>query len=37
MMTEEHFKGVSDFNFVFRSWRPPGKPRGVIVTVPGFN
>jgi acylglycerol lipase len=36
-MTEEHFTGVSDFNIVFRSWRPQGQSRGVVVIVPGFN
>lgn len=36
-MTEETFKGVADFNIFFRSWRPSGTPRGVVVIVHGFN
>ena len=35
--TEERFTGVGNFNIFFRSWRPSGTPRGVVVIVPGFN
>jgi len=34
---EGSFKSAGDLNIVFRSWRPSGKPRGVIAVVPGFN
>lgn len=36
-MTEERVKGASGLNIFFRSWRPDGKARGVIVIVHGFN
>jgi acylglycerol lipase len=36
-MEEGQFNGVGDFNIFFRSWRPSGAPRGVVVIVPGFN
>jgi acylglycerol lipase len=36
-MEEGNFKGVGGFNIFFRSWRPGGPPRGVVVIVPGFN
>jgi acylglycerol lipase len=35
--SEGTFKGVADFNIFFRSWRPEGSARGVVVIVPGFN
>jgi acylglycerol lipase len=34
---EETFKGVGAFNIFFRSWRPAGSPRGVVVISHGFN
>jgi alpha-beta hydrolase superfamily lysophospholipase len=36
-MTEETFKGVGDVGIFARSWRPPGKARGVVVIAHGFN
>jgi alpha-beta hydrolase superfamily lysophospholipase len=36
-MTEETFDGAGGLKIFFRSWRPGGKPRGVVVIVPGFN
>jgi alpha-beta hydrolase superfamily lysophospholipase len=36
-MNESSFKGVGDLNIATRSWRPEGKPRGVVAIVPGFN
>jgi acylglycerol lipase len=36
-MADGNFKGVGDYNIFFRSWRPSGSPRGVVVVVPGFN
>jgi acylglycerol lipase len=36
-MSEETFKGVADFNIFFRSMRPTGEARGVVVIVHGFN
>ena len=30
---EMDFKGSGDFNIFFRSWRPPGKARGVVVVI----
>ncbi len=34
---EGRFKSVGDLNIFFRSWRPSGRPRAVVVVVPGFN
>lgn len=34
---EGTFEGVAGYNIFFRSWRPEGKPRGVVVIVHGFN
>ncbi len=34
---EDHFEGAGGLQIAFRSWRPSGKPRGVVVIVPGFN
>jgi acylglycerol lipase len=34
---EESFKGVGNLNIVFRSWRPAGKPRAVVVICHGVN
>jgi acylglycerol lipase len=34
---EETFKSGDGLNIFFRSWRPVGKTRGVVVIVPGFN
>jgi acylglycerol lipase len=36
-MTDGNFKGLGDYNIFFRSWRPNGNPRGVVVIVPGFK
>ena len=36
-MSEETFEGSGGLNIFFRSWRPEGKARGVVVIVPGFN
>jgi len=36
-MNEGTFKGSTGLNVVFRSWRPAGTARGVVVIVPGFN
>ena len=35
--TEGTFESTDRLNIFFRSWRPIGKPRGVVVIVPGFN
>jgi acylglycerol lipase len=35
--TEERFSGVGGLGIFFRSWRPVGQPRGVVVIVHGFN
>jgi alpha-beta hydrolase superfamily lysophospholipase len=38
LMNEGRFEGVGGLNIFTRSWRPAsGKPRGVVVIVPGFN
>ena len=34
---EDRFEGVGGLNIFFRSWRPEGKPRGVVAIVHGFN
>lgn len=36
-MREETFAGSGGLNIFFRSWRPNGNARGVVVIVPGFN
>jgi acylglycerol lipase len=36
-MSEESFEGTGGLRIFFRSWRPPGWPRGVVVIVHGFN
>jgi acylglycerol lipase len=36
-MAEEKFEGESGLQLFVRSWRPAGKPRGVVAIVPGFN
>jgi len=36
-MSEERFTGEGGLNIFFRSWRPEGKTRGVVVIVHGFN
>jgi alpha-beta hydrolase superfamily lysophospholipase len=36
-VAEGAFQSVGGLNIFFRSWRPSGKPRGVVVVVPGFN
>ncbi|HEY0321477.1 MAG TPA: alpha/beta hydrolase [Pyrinomonadaceae bacterium] len=36
-MSESSFKGVGGLNVFTRSWRPEGKPRGVVTIVHGFN
>lgn len=34
---EETYPGTGGLRIAFRSWRPAGKPRGVVMIVPGFN
>jgi alpha-beta hydrolase superfamily lysophospholipase len=34
---EERFQGDGGLNIFFRSWRPSGPARGVVVICPGFN
>jgi len=34
---EGKFESVGGLNIFFRSWRPSGQPRSVVVIVPGFN
>ena len=34
---EESFERLDRLNLFFRSWRPDGMVRGVVVIVPGFN
>jgi len=36
-VAEGAFQSVGGLNIFFRSWRPSGTPRGVVVVVPGFN
>ena len=36
-MNEAHFDGTGGLKIFTRSWHPAGKPRGVVVIVPGFN
>lgn len=36
-MSEERFEGVGGLSIFLRSWKPAGKPRGVVVIVHGFN
>jgi len=36
-VSEETFKGVAGLTIFTRSWRPTGKPRGVVVIAHGFN
>jgi acylglycerol lipase len=36
-MKESTFKGGGGLNIFTRSWKPEGKPRGVVVIVPGLN
>ncbi|HEY4264090.1 MAG TPA: alpha/beta hydrolase [Micropepsaceae bacterium] len=36
-MSEESFEGAGGLRIFFRSWRPTGMPRGVVVIVHGFN
>jgi acylglycerol lipase len=36
-VTEERFPGAGGLNIFFRSWRPGGDPRAVLVIVHGFN
>jgi acylglycerol lipase len=36
-MTEEFILGVGDNKIFMRSWLPSGKPRAVMLIVPGFN
>jgi alpha-beta hydrolase superfamily lysophospholipase len=35
--TEETFTGSGGLEIFFRTWQPIGKPRAVVVVVPGFN
>lgn len=34
---EERLDGADGLRIFVRSWRPPGKPKAVVVIVPGFN
>jgi alpha-beta hydrolase superfamily lysophospholipase len=34
---EDTFESAGGLNIYFRSWRPTGPPRGVVLIVPGFN
>jgi len=36
-MNEERFEGVKGLNIFFRSWRPSGRPRGVVAICHGVN
>jgi acylglycerol lipase len=36
-VSEEKFEGVDGFNIFFRSWRPTGKVRGIMILIHGFN
>lgn len=36
-MTGETFKGARGTEIFFRSWRPPGAPRGVVIIQHGFK
>jgi acylglycerol lipase len=36
-MNEERFEGIKGLNIFYRSWRPSGKPRGVVVICHGLN
>ena len=36
-MTEERLEGSGGLKIFVRSWRPGGRPRAVVVIVPGFN
>ena len=36
-MNEERFEGVKGLSIFFRSWRPSGKPRGVVAICHGVN
>jgi alpha-beta hydrolase superfamily lysophospholipase len=36
-VSEESIEGIGGLAIAFRSWRPDGKARGVVVIVPGFN
>src|SRR5262245_17062124 len=36
-MSEETFDGVGGLKIFVRSWRPLGKPRGIMILIHGFN
>ena len=36
-MSEETFDGVGGLRIFVRTWRPAGKPRGIMILVHGFN
>jgi len=36
-VSEDRFEGVNRFKIFYRTWRPAGTPRGVVVIVHGFN
>jgi alpha-beta hydrolase superfamily lysophospholipase len=36
-VSEDRFEGVNGFKIFYRTWRPAGTPRGVVVIVHGFN
>jgi len=36
-LREERLDGTGGLKIFVRSWRPAGKPRGVVAIVPGFN
>ncbi len=33
----ETLDGEDGLRISFRSWRPAGQPRGIVIIVPGFN
>ena len=35
--SEDRFEGVAGYNIFYRTWRPQGTPRGVVVICHGFN
>ncbi len=35
--SEGTFKSTGSLDIFFRSWRPEGAARGLVVIVPGFN
>ena len=37
MMLGRRVEGAGGLRIFVRSWRPNGKPRGVVALIPGFN